>query len=160
MSILADQVLRAFDTTKVSIVEFAESDQFCNKPLYPRQKVLLKTMFLEELEGWEEDILNGWLAPDGEIIISPMVRQQTEWLRENGYQNFPEVQLVGGRRSSKGYVTSLAVGKKMFDTWKLGDPGRYYSIDPDKEIYFMCLATALTQAKAYQYADLVSVITR
>jgi hypothetical protein len=160
MSILAEQVLRSFDTKKISIVEFAESDQFCNKPLYPRQRVFLKLLFLEELEGWEEDIVSDWLAPHGETRISPMVREQAQWLKENGYNNFPEVQLVGGRRSSKGYITSLAVGKKMFDTWKLGDPGRYYNIDPDKEVYFMCLATALQQAKAYQYADLVSVITR
>jgi hypothetical protein len=160
MSIFADQILRTFDTKKISIVEFAESDQFCNKPLYPRQRVFLKLLFLEELEGWEEDIVNDWISPQGETRISPMVREQVQWLRENGYNNFPEVQLVGGRRSSKGYITSLAVGKKMYDTWKLGDPGRYYNIDPDKEIYFMCLATALQQAKAYQYADLVSAITR
>ena len=160
MSIFAEQILREFDQTKISIEEFAESDQFCNKPLYPRQRVFLKLMFLEELQGWEEDIVNDWLAPHGETRLSPMVRNQVEWLRENGYRNFPEVQLVGGRRSSKGYITSLAVGKKMYDTWKLGDPGRYYNIDPDKEIYFMCLATALQQAKAYQYADLVSAITR
>jgi hypothetical protein len=160
MSIFAEQILREFDQTKISIEEFAESDQFCNKPLYPRQRVFLKLMFLEELQGWEEDIVNDWLSPHGETRISPMVRNQVEWLRENGYRNFPEVQLVGGRRSSKGYITSLAVGKKMYDTWKLGDPGRYYNIDPDKEIYFMCLATALQQAKAYQYADLVSAITR
>lgn len=160
MSLLAEQILRQFDNKKISIVEFAESDEFCNKPLYPRQRVFLKTIFLEELEGWEEDILDDWLSAEGETRISPMVRKQTEWLRENGYKNFPEVQLVGGRRSSKGYITSIAVAKKMFDTWKLGDPGRYYNIDPDKEIYFMCLATALQQAKAYQYADLVSAITR
>lgn len=160
MSILADQVLRSFDTKKVSIVEFAESDEFCNKPLYPRQKIFLKLMFLEELEGWEEDVLTEWIDGTGESRISPKVREQRDWLIENGYRNFPEVQLVGGRRSSKGYITSLAVGKKMYDTWKLGDPGRYYNIDPDKEIYFMCLATALQQAKAYQYADLVSAITR
>jgi hypothetical protein len=117
-------------------------------------------MFLEEMTGWEEDILTEWIKGTGEALVSPMVREQREWLLENGYRNFPEVQLVGGRRSSKGYITSLAVGKKMHDTWKLGDPGRYYNIDPDKEIYFMCLATALQQAKAYQYADLVSAITR
>lgn len=160
MSILADQILRTFDTKKIGIVEFAESDQFCNKPLYPRQRVFLKLIFLEELEGWEEDIVSDWLSPDGETRISPKVREQVQWLRDNGYNHFPEVQLVGGRRSSKGYITSLAVGKKMHDTWKLGDPGRYYNIDPDKEIYFMCLATALQQAKAYQYADLVSAVTR
>lgn len=159
MSILADQILRSFDTREISIVEFAESDEFCNKPLYPRQRVLLKIMFLEELEGWEEDIVTEWLTV-GEAKISPGIRERMDFLRENDYKHFPEIQLVGGRRSSKGYITSLAVGKKMYETWRLGDPGTYYNIDPDKEIYFMCLATALEQAKSYQYADLVSVITR
>lgn len=159
MSILAEQILRSFDTRQISIVEFAESDEFCNKPLFPRQRVLLKIMFLEELDGWEEDIVTEWLT-DGEARISPKIRERVQFLKENGYKHFPEIQLVGGRRSSKGYITSLAVGKKMYDTWKLGDPGSFYNIDPDKEIYFMCLATALDQAKSYQYADLVSVITR
>jgi phage terminase large subunit-like protein len=159
VSILRDQILRSFDTRKISVVEFAESTEFCNKPLFPRQRVLLKIMYLEELDGWEEDIVTEWLT-DGEARISPGIRERIGWLRENGYNHFPEIQLVGGRRSSKGYITSVAVGKKMYDTWKLGDPGSYYNIDPDKEIYFMCLATALEQAKNYQYADLVSVITR
>lgn len=32
---------------KPSIVEFAEHDAFCGKVLYPRQKTLLKVIFLE-----------------------------------------------------------------------------------------------------------------
>jgi hypothetical protein len=47
---LLEQVESSLTINKVSIQEFSESDQFCDKPLYPRQLVLLKLIFLEELE--------------------------------------------------------------------------------------------------------------
>ena len=64
---------------KISVIEFAESDEYCGKDLYPRQRVLLKIMFLEELEGYEEDILDEWIAGGqrtGEIMISPNIREK------------------------------------------------------------------------------------
>lgn len=158
MGIFKDQVLRTFDTRKVGIVEFAESSEFIGKPLYPRQRVLLKLMFLEELDKYEEDVLDQWIRSDGGVQISPKIRERVEWLRDNDYKHFPEVVLVGGRRSSKGFITSIAIAKKMYDTWKLGDPGTYYGIDPDKQIYFSCVAVSEEQAKKFQYADLVSAL--
>lgn len=162
MGTFADQIKNQFRNRKVGVVEFSESDEFCNKPLYPRQQVLLKLIFLEEMEGWEEDILSEWAGEKGysEVSMSPRIRERRDWLRSNNYAHFPEIVLVGGRRSSKGFITSLAVGKKMYETFKLGDPGKAYGIDPDKEIYFSCVAASLDQAKQYQYADLVSVISR
>src|SRR4051812_39377832 len=112
-----DQVA-SLHVKKVGIEEFAESSEYCNRPLYPRQKVLLKLMFLEELSGEEEDILNLWIngGRDGtEITISSDIRQRVDMLRESGYNHFREVVLVGGRRSSKGYVTGIAMAKVMYD---------------------------------------------
>jgi hypothetical protein len=59
---LLDGIERDLAQEKISVVEFAESDEYCGKDLFPRQRVLLKVMFLEELEGWEEDILDEWIA--------------------------------------------------------------------------------------------------
>lgn len=148
---------------RIGIEEFCESSDFCSKRLYPRQKLLLKLIFLEELTGQEEDVLTYWL--DGgrngnEIVISPMIRERMDTLREMGYNHFREVVLVGGRRSSKGYVTGLTMAKKLWDTLQLQDPGLYYGIDPDKEIYFSCIAASQDQAKKYQYADFSSTIAR
>lgn len=149
---------QTLNTTEVGIVEFAE--EMCGKGLYPRQQVLLKLIFLEEMEGWEEDVLTEWLSEGGEALLSPQTRERREYLREQGYNHFPEIVLVGGRRSSKGYVSGIALGKVLFETWKLGDPGGHYGIDIDKEIYFSCVASSLDQAKKYQFQDLTSTITR
>jgi hypothetical protein len=160
MGLIRDQVKQALSTRNVGIVEFAESSEFVGKPLFPRQRVLLKLIFLEEMEGWEEDILDEWMRDGGETRISPLIRERRDWLRENGYFHFPETILIGGRRSSKGFVTAIAGAKKIYDVWRLGDPGKYFTIDSDKEIYFSCVAAAMDQAKKYQFADLISTVTR
>jgi hypothetical protein len=160
---LLDQIESNLSVKKVSIVEFAESDEYCDTRLYPRQRILLKLMFLEELTGAEEDVLDYWIngGRNGtEIVISPLIRERVQYLRENGYPHFREVNLVGGRRSSKGFVTGLAMGKVMFDCWQLQDPGMYYGIDQDKDIYFSCIAASEDQAKKFQYADLISTVER
>lgn len=158
---LLDQVTSSLVRKPVSIDEFAESDRFCNKPLYPRQRVLLKIFFLEELTGKEEDILDLWIAGGrngSEITISPNVRERVQWLRDNGYSHFREIELVGGRRSSKGFLTGISLSKVMYETLRLEDPGTYYGIDPTKDIYFSCVAGSEDQAKKFQYADFSSTV--
>src|SRR5439155_10076373 len=123
--------------------------------------VLLKLIFLEELTGAEEDILNHWIAGGRngtEIIISPNIRERVEFLRQENSPHFSEVILVGGRRSSKGFLTGISMAKTMYDCLQLQDPGSYYGIDPEKEIYFSCVAGSEEQAKEFQYADLSSTI--
>lgn len=158
---LLDQVENSLTINRVGIVEFAESEDFCNKPLYPRQRLLLKLFFLEELTDKEEDVLNYWIQGGrngNEITIAPNIRERTQYLREHGYNHFREVVLVGGRRSSKGFCTGMAMSKIMYDTLQLQDPGRYYGIDPDKDIYFSCVAGSEAQAKEFQYADFSSTV--
>jgi hypothetical protein len=158
---LLDGIERDLAQEKISVVEFAESDEYCGKDLFPRQRVLLKVMFLEELEGWEEDILDEWIAGGrrtGEIMISPDIRERTQYLRERGFDHFQEVDLIGGRRSSKGFITAIASAKVMWDTLQLQDPGRHFGVDPKKEIYFSCVAASEDQAKQYQFADLINTV--
>lgn len=160
---LLSQVEANLAARKVSIEEFSESEEFCGKRLYPRQRVLLKLIFLEELTGKEEDVLNYWIKGGrngGEITISPLIRERTQYLREHGYSHFREVVLVGGRRSSKGFITGICLAKKMFDVLQLQDPDLHYQIDPDKEIYFSCVAASQDQAKKFQYADFSSTVRR
>lgn len=148
---------------QVGIEEFCESSDFCGKRLYPRQLVLLKLIFLEEMTGAEEDILSNWIkgGRNGkEIILSPQIRERREYLQNLNYPHFREMVLVGGRRSSKGFVTGMALAKKMYDTLQLHDPGLHYGIDQDKEIYFSCIASSQDQAKKYQYADFSSTVAR
>src|SRR4051812_20778589 len=148
---------------QVGIQEFAESKDYCDKRLYPRQLLLLKLIFLEELTGKEEDILTHWINGGHggkEVLISPMIRERVEYLRGRGFPHFREMVLVGGRRSSKGFITGIAMAKRLYDTLQLHDPGLHYGIDQDKEIYFSCVASSQDQAKKFQYADLSSTVAR
>lgn len=158
---LLDGVERSLAAESVSVVEFAESDEYCNRPLYPRQRVMLKTWFLEELEPWEEDVLSYMIAGGAngtEVKVSPNIRQRIDYLRDNGHSHFSEVVLVGGRRSSKGFMTGLALAYIMWNTLQLQDPGTHYGIDPTKEIYFACIAGSEAQAKEYQFADFTNTV--
>jgi hypothetical protein len=158
-----DEISKSLAGKKVGIEEFCESSDYCNKRLYPRQKLLLKIMFLEELTGKEEDVLSYWInggRNGNEILISPKIRERADYLREHNFPHFREMVLVGGRRSSKGFVTGLALAKKMFDVLQYQDPASHFQIDPDKEIYFSCIAASQDQAKKYQYADFSSTVAR
>lgn len=151
---LLDKFSSAMQNKNVGIVEFAESDEFCNKPLYPRQRVLLKLFFLEEMEGWEEDILSEWINnPNNEVAISPNIRERRQRLIDENYSHFREIILVGGRRASKGHITGLAIAKKFWDLIALGNPQEHYGIDSDKQIYCTIIAASEDQAKKYQFAD-------
>jgi hypothetical protein len=57
---LLDQLEASFNHEPVSIVDFAQSPRFCNRTLYPRQRLLLKLFFLEELTDDEHRILEHW----------------------------------------------------------------------------------------------------
>lgn len=158
---LLDDLTQGLVPQTIGIEEFAESSDYCNQALFPRQTVLLKLIFLEEMTGAEEDILSEWIESSqtgGEVLMSPDIRERRDWLRERGYKHFREVQLVGGRRSSKGFVTGIAMAKCMWDTLQLGDPHERYGIAKNKEIYFSCVAASESQAKEFQFGDFVGTV--
>ena len=158
---LLGQLEANFNHRQVGIAEFAESKEFCGRVLYPRQRLLLKLFFLENLTEEEERILDLWIAggrTEGEIEICPNIRERIQWLKDNGYKHFREIVLVGGRRCSKGFITGLSIAKKIHDTVQLQDPNAYYGIDADKEIYFSVIAAAQDQAKDQQYADVSGMV--
>ncbi len=159
MSILSDQFFRQMAANKVGIAEFSESDEFCGFRLYPRQQVLLKLFFLEEMEGWEEDVLSEWIRGEDGVAISPKVRERRDYLRDQGYSHFTEIQLIGGRRGSKGFMTALAMAKVMYEVQQIPNPGEFFNVAKTKEIYFTCVAASLDQAKKFQFADLISVVS-
>jgi hypothetical protein len=156
---LLDKLSNSLTSKKVGIVEFSESDEYCGKPLFPRQQVLLKLFFLEEMEGWEEDVLTNWINnTSGEVSISPNIRARRDKLREMGYPHFREIMLVGGRRSSKGHMTGLSYAYKLWQQIALEDPQTFYGVDRDKQLYFTIIATSEDQAKKYQFADVKGAI--
>jgi hypothetical protein len=102
----------AFKDRNVGIIEFAESDEYCGKPLYPRQRTLLKIIWLEELDGYDEDVLDEWIrGDDPDVVMCSKIRERRERLISEGYKHFREVMLIGGRRSSKGHLTGISIAK-------------------------------------------------
>ena len=159
---LFDQMDASFNVEPVDIITFAESPKFCNRTLYPRQRLLLKLMFLEDLTPEEDEILDYWIsggANGNEIDIPPDIRERTQYLKDNGYKHFRQIVLVGGRRCSKGFMTSLAMTKLMYDAMQLPDPHKTYGIDSEKEILFSVVAAAQEQAKDMQYADFAGMVS-
>lgn len=153
---LITQFSRSLAKKKVGIEEFCESDEFCNKPLFPRQRALLKIIFLEELNGYEEDVLTEWINSTdngGEVRIAPKVRERIQILREKGYDHFTTVQLVQGRRSGKGYMTGAAIAKRIYDLIQMEDPAKEFEVARGENIYFSIVADSQDQAKKYQFKD-------
>src|ERR1700756_529962 len=157
------QLENNFDTKPDGIAEFSKSKKFCGKPAAPRARLQLKLIFLEELNEYEEKVLDYWIAGGrggDEIVISPDIRERIKRLRERGATHFREVVFVAGRRASKGQTTGLAMAKAMYDVLRIDDPRKHFSLPEEgtKEIYWSCIATAQDQAKKLQYADLASTI--
>lgn len=158
---IVGQLEASFNTRPVDIIEFAESKKFCGRTLYPRQRLLLKLIFLQDLTPAEDKILDYWIAGGRngtEIEISPDIRERIKYLKASGYKHFRELVFVGGRRCSKGYLTGLCLSKLVYDTIQLQDPNRAYKIDADKEIIYSVIAAAQDQAKDQQYADFASMV--
>lgn len=162
MSALRDAVKRELIGDSTKIIEFCESSDFCGKPLYPLQRVLLKLIFLEEMEGWEEDLLTFMIngGRGNEFLMSPGLRERRDWLRDKNYDHFAEVDLVAGRRSSKGHVTGLAGAYKLWKTRQIPDPSAFFNLDIDRPIEFSCMAASFDQAKTRQFNDFYSSINR
>lgn len=158
LDLLASLEKQLIGHRKMGIEEFGEA---CKKTLFPLQLLLLKIIFLEELTQKEEDSLDHWIAGGrggSEILISPLIRERMEWLKQSGYEHFREVVLVGGRRSGKGHITGVAGAYMMYNLIDV-DVMKEFNIDPDKSIYFSCIAASQDQAKAHQYADFASTVS-
>ena len=153
---LLEQFSQYLIKDEVSIVEFAESDKYCGKLLYPRQRTLLKLIFLEELDSYDMDIIEEWTAPGGEVEICPNIFDRIDYLKANGYPHFRIAQLVGGRRSSKGFLGGLIIAYKLYQLTQIDNVVDYYGIQRGKDIYFSIVADSLDQAKAHQFGDAVN----
>jgi len=141
----------------VGVIEFCE--KFCNRRLYPRQRTLLKIVFLEQLDDYDNSVIDEWeesTARGGEVTLAPKLRDRIQWCRDNNYDHFNQIILVGGRRSSKGHITGAAIGYKLYLQTLLDNPGAHYGIDLDKDIYFNVVAQNEEEAIANQFSDAVN----
>jgi len=149
---------------KIPICDFVERPDYLGHRLYPRQKALLKLIFLEieNMTEYEKDVITEWgtnFNPSGLALgISPDVWKRVNWLKANGYSHFREVVNITGRRGGKGYLGGVITAYLAWNLLKLDSPQDYYNIDPDKDIYIYTVATNVEQATKQQFADIANVI--
>ncbi len=146
------------------IVDFAEHPSFLGKNLYPKQKTLLKLIYLEteSMTPYDVDTISKWA--DGfhsgteRVGVSPDIWERVRILKEQGYPHFREVLFIGGRRGGKGVIGAIAGARQNWKLLQLDDPQWYYGVEPGKDLYGFVTATNLIQAKQFQFADLANAI--
>lgn len=132
-------------------------------PLYPRQKTLMKIIFLEidqmtkydfqVIEGWRESTRNG-----GPVKIPLDIFDRIEWLKKRGYKHFRENIFCLGRRGSKGFTVSHIIDYKIAQMIALGNPQRVLHLPDGKEMHVDVMATTFSQAKSALYLDILNTI--
>jgi hypothetical protein len=150
-----------------SIIEFAEHPSFLGAGrLFPRQKTLLKLMCLEteNMTDYDIEVINKWAEmfnPSDEIVlgINPDIWKRVEWLKANGYDHFKEIITIIGRRGGKNHLGAILLAYQLWKLILLDDPQEYYGVAKGKSIYLTVIATAEKQAKDYQFADLINLIS-
>jgi hypothetical protein len=147
-----------------SIIEFATSETYCNQSLYPRQQTLLRLIYLEteRMTQYDRDVIDEWregftsdLAVCG---VQPDIWERIEYLKHRGYRRFPHIQLVLGRRGSKGLIGALLAVEMIARLIALDNPQKVYNIREGKDVFLNVGATSQTQAQRHQFADIRDIV--
>ena len=147
-----------------SIVDFATHKSFCGKRLYPRQLTLLKMIYLEteSMTDYDKDVIGGWAEgfknyarPFG---VQPDIWDRIEYLRANGFTHFPHVQMVMGRRASKGILGGILGAERIAYLYSLGSWQQHYNQVPGQVAEITVVATSLGQAVTRQFRDIRNTV--
>lgn len=148
-----------------SIIEFAESSNYCGfRTLYPRQKTLLKLIYLEteNMSQYDIDVIDEWTkkfsASKDSYGVQKDIWDRVKYLKDNGYRRFPHVQPVMGRRASKGLIGGITGAESIAHMISLDNFQQYYGVAEGKDAYLSVVATQEQQAIKYQYGDIVNAV--
>lgn len=148
-----------------SVIDFAMHKSFCGKRLYPRQRTLLKVIYLEtwNMSDYDWAVIDDWSAgfarraPEG---VQPDIRDRMAILQERGYDHFPHVEAVLGRRASKGTTGGVLGAERMSWMFSLGSWQDHFETEPGANGYLTVVATNMTQAMRFQFNDVRQTIER
>lgn len=147
-----------------SVVDFATHRSFCGKKLYPRQRTLLKLIYLEieQMTQYDLDVIEQWRStfsfskePHG---IQADVWERVDYLKANGYTHFPHIEAVMGRRASKGTIGGILGAERLAFMLSLDNPQAHFGVEEAKNLFLHVVATNMIQAKQFQFADIRSTV--
>lgn len=144
------------------VVKFIERYSRGSQP-YPRQKTLLKIIFLEieELTDYDHMVIEQWMDETrrgGEVTIPLDLYERMELCRSEGRKHFETTIFNGGRRCGKGFLGGKIAEYKVAQMVALGNPQKFYGIEESKELYLDVLATQYSQAQGMLYNDIKAAI--
>jgi hypothetical protein len=147
-----------------SIVDFATSKSFCGKRLYPRQMTLLKLIYLEteSMTDYDMEVINSWAEGfknvNNPMGVQPDIWDRIEYLKANGFTHFPHVQMVMGRRASKGIIGSILATERIAWLYSLGSWQQHFNQVPGQVAEITVVANSLTQAVTRQFRDIRNAV--
>ncbi|WP_065286692.1 LAGLIDADG family homing endonuclease [Mycolicibacter kumamotonensis] len=142
------------------IVHFAVGSDYCGYRLYPRQQTLLKLIFLEteRMTTYDFDVIEEWrkgFQRRRDVFgVQPDIWERVEYLKARGYRRFPHIQMVAGRRASKGLIGGIVNTEQIAYFFSLDDWQSHYGVAPGLNGVMSVVATSQTQAMRYQFADI------
>ena len=147
-----------------SIVDFATHKSFCGKRLYPRQMTLLKLIYLEtdQMTDYDRDVIGQWTEGfknyNNPFGVQPDVWDRIAYLKGNGFTHFPHVQMVMGRRASKGILGGILGAERIAYLYSLGSWQQHFNQVPGQVAEIMVVATSLSQAVTRQFRDIRNTV--
>lgn len=147
-----------------SIVDFATHKSFCAKRLYPRQMTLLKLMYLEteQMTEYDLDVIGRWAESFKDhsrpVGVQPDIWDRITYLKSNGFTHFPHIQMVMGRRASKGILGGIVGAERIAWLYSLGSWQQRFDQVPGQVAEVMVVANSLSQAVTRQFRDIRNTV--
>lgn len=139
---------------------------FIGRRLYPRQRTLYKLIFLEteNFDDYDREVIEEWrqgfIQRRDTFGVQPDIMERVAYLKKYGYRRFPHIQLVLGRRGSKGIIGGGLGCEQMAYFYSLDDWQAHYDIDAGQNMVVSVVATSQGQAQRYQFADIRRTVLR
>ena len=147
-----------------SVVDFVTDDSFCGFPIFPKQATLLRLIFLEteQMTAYDLDVIEDWrqgFQRHRDVYgVQPDIWQRIEYLKKRGYRRFPHIQMVLGRRASKGAIGGLLGCEQIAYLHSLDNPQAHFGIAAAKDVYMNVGATSQTVASRQLFADVRTMV--
>lgn len=146
------------------ITDFVSHPSFCGMRLYPRQMTLLKLIYLEteQMTQYDFDVIEQWRGtfkdPSNPMGVQSDIWDRVKYLQNAGYSHFPHVQMVLGRRASKGILGGLLTTERLAYLYSLGSWQRHYTQVPGQIAEVLVSAPSLNLAVTRQFKDVRNTV--